>query len=112
MERWERFRPLMEKAKLEIIEFGLDRRDSFAVYQRTFHFYGVPYMSQGHSVVRVADKTVEYGPGDAFLISPGVKHDHIQLAGEQAVFCGGISPMTSQAASMRFGCLTCRTRSG
>ena len=86
MENWERFRPLIEKAKLEIIKFGLDYRHAFAAYSRTVHFYGVSYMSQGHSVVRFDDKTVEYGPGDAFLISPGVKHDHIQLPGEQAVF--------------------------
>ena len=86
MEHWERFRPLMEMGKLEIIEFGLDRKDSFAQTNRTFSFYGVSYMSSGRSIVRYADGVVEYGPGDAFLISPGVRHDHVQLPGEQAVF--------------------------
>ena len=86
MEQWKQFKPLIEKAKLEIIKFGLDRKDSFAAYGRTFHFYGVSYMSQGRSVVRFENKVVEYGPGDAFLISPGMKHDHIQVPGEQAIF--------------------------
>ncbi len=86
MERWESYLPLMELAQLNIIHYGLHRHEQFAATERTFNHYGVSYMSKGSSLVRFAEETLELHAGDAFLIPPGVKHDHIKTGEGVAEF--------------------------
>lgn len=77
-ERWQRYLPLMELARLDILQYGLHRHERFAALKRTFNHYGVSYMSRGQSKVRFADETITLDAGDAFLIPPGVEHDHVK----------------------------------
>jgi AraC family transcriptional regulator of arabinose operon len=86
MERWESYLPLMELAHLDIIRYGLHRHEQFAVTGRTFNYYGVSYMSKGSSQVRFAEETLELRAGDAFLIPPGVRHDHVKTGEGVAEF--------------------------
>ena len=83
---FERFLPLIQLARLDILQYGLDRLDAFAIYDRTFGFYGVSYMHRGESMVRFADEEIHLREGDAFLIPPGVRHDHVKVGSERAEF--------------------------
>lgn len=85
-ERWQRYLPLMELAHLNILQYGLHRHERFEALNRTFNHYGVSYMSRGQSQVRFADETLTLDAGDAFLIPPGVQHDHIKTSEGTAVF--------------------------
>lgn len=86
MERWENYLPLMELAHLDILHYGLHRHEHFAVCDRTFNHYGVSYMRKGQSMVRFEDETLILNAGDAFLIPPGVKHDHVKIGEGTAEF--------------------------
>lgn len=86
MQRWENYLPLLELAQLNIMRYGLHKHEHFAVHDRTFNYYGVSYMSRGQSIVRFENETLTLNAGDAFLIPPSIKHDHIKTGEGVAEF--------------------------
>ena len=82
----ERLRPLIGRSVLEIVEYDYHSRSEMEQLERQLPFYVMSYQKKGETLLRIYGKEYRVLPGNAIFIPPNVKHDHIKISKEDAVF--------------------------
>lgn len=77
---------LMSKGSIHIYDYGIDRRRSMSSIGRSFPFYVMSYLSEGHAVLRLPDREIDLCPHSVIMIPPLLRHDHIMVREEESVF--------------------------
>ena len=77
---------LMAKGTIRIYEYGIDRRRSMSSTGRSFPFYVMSYLSEGHAVLRLPDREISLPPHSVIMIPPYLRHDHVMIREEESVF--------------------------
>ena len=77
---------LMSKGSIHIYDYGIDRRRSMSSIGRSFPFYVMSYLSEGHAVLRLPDREIDLCPHSVIMIPPLLRHDHIMVREEASVF--------------------------
>lgn len=77
---------LMKQAKLEIIEFGIDRHVNMKTFHRTLPFHVMSFHKTGKANLRIGEQIFTILPGTVVYIPSNVEHDHYQENFEETAF--------------------------
>lgn len=81
-----RLKPLIQRAVLDVHEFGYHTRTELNHLARTKPFYIMSYLKEGEALLRIDGKEYFTKAGSVVLIPPFVEHDHIKITNEESTF--------------------------
>ena len=82
---------ILQNSRLNIIQYNIDEygkknKNRLDQRNRIFNHYSLSYMKEGVSRIRIYEQDYYAYPGDAILIPPNVKHDHVTDSDDLACF--------------------------
>lgn len=77
---------MINYANLEILEFDVTPRDVMEVYNRVVPYSIMSYLKCGKAYVAYNGKKIVTEPGTVVILPSNLKHDHVVIPGERALF--------------------------
>lgn len=80
------FEDLISSASVRIYEYRIDRNREMDQRDRVLPFYVMSYISEGHAILKIAEREYTLGPNSVILVPPYTRHDHIMTGDGETVF--------------------------
>jgi len=77
---------ILEQSTMEIYEYDMQVRSEMMGLNRIFPYYVMSYLKQGEAILKVDGVEYITKANDVIIVPSGVKHDHIKISKEPAIF--------------------------
>jgi AraC-like DNA-binding protein len=77
---------LIQRAELDIVDFGHEIRSEMSGIGRKFPYYVMSYLKKGEALLRIGGRDIVTPAGSVILVRSGELHDHVMVRREDAVF--------------------------
>jgi AraC-like DNA-binding protein len=77
---------LIQRAELDIVDFGYEVHSELANIGRRFPFYVMSYLKEGEALLRIGGRDIITPTGSVILVRSGEQHDHVMTTKTESVF--------------------------